>query len=229
MSSETIGAGVEQRAPGPPHRAGERETMRDALLLVDVFDDFEHEDGDVLRKSFRATLPALLGLLEAARGTRIPVIYANDRHGRWHGDTRRFLAELDPAAGYDPTAALTPRPEDAFFFKDHYSAFGHTALDVLLAELGTDRLVLAGMSLEGCVTQTAIDARERGLLVTVVEPACARIDEEGAEVAVDYLRRVVGARVVADVQSCLRDATAGAGRASTGRAQPSISGTAGEQ
>jgi nicotinamidase-related amidase len=183
--------------------------MHDALLLVDVFDDFEHEDGDVLKESFRATLSVLLKLIEAARHARVPVIYANDRHGRWHGDPRRFLAELDMAAGDGMAVGLIPEPEDAFFFKDHYSAFGHTALDVLLAELGTDRVFVAGMSLEGCVTQTAIDARERGLLVTVVEPACARIDEKGAEVAVDYLRRVVGARVAGDVESwCESPATA---------------------
>src|SRR5947207_2061073 len=99
--------------------------MRDALLLVDVFDDFEHEDGDALRTSFRATLPTLLELVETARDLRIPVIYANDRHGRWHGDVTRFLAELHLMGGEDdPASALVPRPEDAFFFKDHYSAFG---------------------------------------------------------------------------------------------------------
>jgi nicotinamidase-related amidase len=192
--------------------------MHDALLLVDVFDDFEHEDGDVLRESFRATLSVLLELIEAARDARVPVIYANDRHGRWHGDPRRFLAELDLAAGDGMAAGLIPEPDDPFFFKDRYSAFGHTALDVLLAELGTDRLLLAGMSLEGCVTQTAIDARERGLLVTVVEPACARIDEKGAEVAVDYLRRVVGARVVGGVESCWRESPASAAESRSERA-----------
>jgi nicotinamidase-related amidase len=173
--------------------------MRDALLLVDVFDDFDHEDGDVLRESFRASLPPLLDLVEAARQERVPVLYANDRHGHWHGDIIRFLAELGLETRDGPAAKLVPRPEDAFFFKDHYSAFHHTALDVLLAELETDRLFVAGMSLEGCVTQTAIDARERGLLVTVVEPASARIDEKGAEVAMDYLERVVGARVVSEI------------------------------
>jgi nicotinamidase-related amidase len=180
-------------APGTPL------SMRDALLLVDVFDDFEHEDGNVLEASFRAKRPVLLDLVEAARAAATPLVYANDRHGRWHGDVSRFLDELKVAADSE-TALLAPRPEDAFFFKDHYSAFGHTALDVLLTEFGVERLILAGMSLEGCVTQTAIDARERGLLVSVVEPACARIDDEAARVAVDYLRRVVGARVVEEVE-----------------------------
>ena len=172
--------------------------MRDALLLVDVFDDFEHDHGYALRASFLERLPALQEVVETARAIPLPVIYANDRHGRWHGDRGRFLAELGVDA--DARAAmLAPAPEDAFFFKDHYSAFGHTALGVLLAELDVDRLIVAGMSLEGCVTQTAIDARERGLKVTVVGPACARIDEDNAGIALDYLRRIVGARIAVNL------------------------------
>lgn len=167
--------------------------MRDALLLVDVLDDFDHEDGDVLRASYEERLPRLLSLIADARAQTVPVVYANDRHGHWHGDLRRLLE----ATRAD--AALAPHADDGFFFKDHYSAFGHTALAVLLRELDTERLVLAGMSLEGCVTQTAIDARERGLKVTVVEPACPRIDEVGASVAVEYLRRIAGVCVEDEV------------------------------
>jgi nicotinamidase-related amidase len=173
--------------------------MQDAVLLVDVFDDFDHADGEALAASFHERLPALLELVDETRRRGLPVVYANDRHGRWHGDVRRFLEEVGPSNG-----ALAPAAEDAFFFKDHYSAFGHTALDVLLRELESERLVIAGMTLEGCVTQTAIDARERGLKVSVVAPACARIDKDAADAAVAYLGRVVGARVV----SALPDAAA---------------------
>ena len=177
--------------------------MREALLLVDLFDDFEHEDGDALRASFLERLPALRELLEAGRAARLPVIYANDRHGHWHSDVRRFLTEMGAVAGA-PAAVLTPRHEDAFLFKDHYSAFDHTALDVLLTELDVERLIMAGMSLEGCVTQTAIDARERGLTITVVEPACARIDEHGARIASDYLRRIVGVSITDEIAALQR-------------------------
>jgi nicotinamidase-related amidase len=164
--------------------------VKDVVLIVDVFDDFRHDDGETLRASFLERLPQLTGLVDEARTGSIPVVFANDRHGQWHGDLQRFLRETEVEAG-----RLRPGAGDAFFFKDHYSAFGHTALEVLLRELEAERLVLAGMTLEGCVTQTAIDARERGFKVTVVEPACPRIDDEAAEVAVEYLRRIVGAWV----------------------------------
>jgi nicotinamidase-related amidase len=166
--------------------------MKDVVLIVDVFDDFDHEDGESLRMSFAQRLPDIVSLLEHARAAAIPVVFANDRHGHWHGDVQRFLHE-----GGADAAALRPHRDDAFFFKDHYSAFGHTALEVLLRQLEAERIVVAGMTLEGCVTQTAIDARELGLKVTVVEPACPRIDDDAAAIAVEYLRRIVGVRVEA--------------------------------
>jgi nicotinamidase-related amidase len=90
---------------------------------------------------------------------------------------------------------LEPHEDDAFFFKDRYSAFDHTALAVLLEELETDRLMIAGSTFEGCVTQTSIDARELGLKVTVDEAACPRIDPSSAAAASAYLERVVGVRI----------------------------------
>jgi nicotinamidase-related amidase len=51
------------------------------------------------------------------------------------------------------------------------------------------------MSTEGCVAQTAIDARERGFKVTVLANACATIDERVEQVALEYLEQVVGAFV----------------------------------
>jgi nicotinamidase-related amidase len=52
------------------------------------------------------------------------------------------------------------------------------------------------MSTEGCVTQTAIDAREAGLKGSVVAPACCTVDLELEEFALGYLARVVGAQIV---------------------------------
>ena len=57
-------------------------------------------------------------------------------------------------------AAPVRRP---VLLKHRYSAFDHTPLDLLLERLHIDRLVLIGAATEGCIVQTAIDAREHGL------------------------------------------------------------------
>lgn len=68
--------------------------MRDALLLIDVVNDFEHEDGDALLASFRRRHARLETELESARGT-IPVAYANDDWGRWDGDAPGLVSKRD--------------------------------------------------------------------------------------------------------------------------------------
>ena len=46
-----------------------------------------------------------------------------------------------------------------------------------------------------CVAQTAIDARERDLKVTVVADACICIDAAMERIALAYLERVAGVQV----------------------------------
>ena len=98
---------------------------------------------------------------------------------------------------------LAPRDGDAFVVKPRYSAFDLTPLALVLAELGTERILLMGMATEMCVAQTAIDARERGFRVSVVAEACATVDAENEETAFRYLRAVVGVRVCTDLDDAI--------------------------
>jgi nicotinamidase/pyrazinamidase len=166
--------------------------MNDALLLVDVIDDFRHEDGDALLASFGARQPRLVSVLAEARG-RIPVVYANDDHGRWDGDAAALVRHaVENGKGSPLVEEIAPREGDRFVFKPRYSAFDSTPLDILLRELEVERIVLAGMATEMCVTQTAIAARELGYKVTVLAGACAAVDSRLEAIALEYLREIVG-------------------------------------
>ena len=129
----------------------------------------------------------------------MPVIYVNDHHGRWNGDAPGLVEAASAGPGTDVITALRPSPGDPFIFKARYSAFDHTLLEILLAELGSERLILMGGTTEGCVVQSGIDARELGFKVTIVENACASIDVELERVALRYAREVAGIRVAADI------------------------------
>jgi len=169
--------------------------MRDALLLVDVIQTFEHEDGDALLESFRARLPALGQALERARRDEIPVIYANDNYGVWDGDSRRLVEQALDGRGGGLVREVAPKDGDRFVVKPRYSAFDHTPLDLILAELEIERILLAGAATEMCVVQTAIDAKEEGLKVTILADACATTDERMEQLAFEYAEQVVGAVV----------------------------------
>jgi nicotinamidase-related amidase len=169
--------------------------VKDAFVLVDVVQTFEHEDGERLLESFRARHAGFVRALERARSDGLPVIYANDNFGIWDGDAPRLVREALDGPGGELVGPLAPREGETFVVKPRYSGFDHTPLELILRELGTERLLLGGLSTEGCVAQTAIGARELGFKVTVLAAACASADEGVEQVAFDYLERVAGAVV----------------------------------
>ena len=123
--------------------------MRDALLLVDILNDFEHEDGDRLLESFRERQPALVEAIERARAEDVPVVYANDNYGVWDGDAPGLIRRALQGRGGDLVEPVAPNEGETFVVKPRYSAFDHTPLELILRDLEVERLLLAGMSTEG--------------------------------------------------------------------------------
>jgi len=169
--------------------------VRDALLLVDVLNDFEHEDGEKLLESFRSRHDGFVAALERARADGLTVVYANDTYGDWRGNGPALVQRALEGRGGELVEAIAPDEDDCFVIKPRYSAFDHTPLELILREREVERLLLGGMSTEGCVAQTAIDARELRFKITVLAKACATIDEGIEQVALEYLEQVVGAFV----------------------------------
>jgi nicotinamidase-related amidase len=169
--------------------------VKDALLLVDLLSDFEHEDGERLLESFRVRHEGMVRALGRARSEDVPVVYANDNYGVWDGDRQRLVKQALEGRGGDLLEAIAPADDDRFVVKPRYSAFDKTPLELILRELEIERLLLAGASTEGCVAQTAIDARELGFKVSVLADACATVDERMERVALEYLEAVVGVRI----------------------------------
>jgi nicotinamidase-related amidase len=168
----------------------------DALLVVDVINDFTHEDGQRLLESFRERSPAMTKAIAAARAAAVPVVYVNDDQGHWDSDAPGLVrSAADSGQAGEVMRELAPPPGTYFLLKHRYSAFDHTALDLLLDELDVERLVIIGAATEGCIVQTAIDAREHGLKATILADACATTDADLETVALHYAERVVGARV----------------------------------
>lgn len=126
----------------------------------------------------------------------MPVVYANDDWGRWDGDAPGLVRDaIENGLGGELVAEIAPVAGDHVVLKPRYSAFDSTPLDILLRGLEVERLLLAGMATEMCVTQTAIAARELGYKVTVLSGACACVDERLEAVALEYLREIVGVRL----------------------------------
>jgi nicotinamidase-related amidase len=189
--------------------------MKDGLLIVDVFNDFDHEDGDDLLASFYERVPAMVEVIAAARVAEIPVVYVNDQLERWDADAPGLVrSALAVRRGGEVIAPLVPEPGDRFVLKPRYSAFDHTALPLLLEQLEIERILLIGSATESCVVQTGIDAREAGFKVTIVRDACATNDSGLAEIALRYAQEVGGMRIsdassLASELRCVKDGRGG--------------------
>src|SRR5437762_8403556 len=134
-----------------------------ALLLIDVINDFDFEEGEEL---LRLALPAgrnIAALKRRARAAGIPSIYVNYNFGRWQSDFKKIVAHCsrEGAKGKSFVELLVPDDNDYFVLKPKHSGFYSTTLSLLLTHLTAKNLILTGISGNNCVLFTANDAYMR--------------------------------------------------------------------
>ncbi len=174
-------------------QAGPADVSPVALLIIDVINDFDYEDGEQVLAATRAIVDPLRRLKARASRAGIPVVYVNDNFGRWRSDFRTIVARCAGrrARGRDVVRRLRPGPRDYFVLKPKHSAFYGTAMDLLLEHLQARTLILTGLLADSCILMTASDAHMRGYRV-VVPPDCvsARTTADHSR-ALEQLRRQI--------------------------------------
>lgn len=167
------------RADLPPGR-------RPALLLIDcyrkVFGDYPQPLAEAIEDHPSTcglagweALEPLERLLEAARGSGVPVVHTT---GQWRPEARlgattrraRVAGEDDPAE-YEFVPPLAPCAGELVVDKSRASAFFGTPLSTWLRQLDVDTLVVGGETTSGCVRASVVDAYSHGFDVVVVEEA----------------------------------------------------------
>jgi nicotinamidase-related amidase len=170
-----------------------------AVLVIDMIVDFV--TGKLGFEKARAIVPTIRGLLEAARSRGVPVVYSCDSH-RPEDPELRVWGEHAMAGteGAKVIPELAPKPGEPVLPKCTYSAFFGTGLDEVLRGKGSQELVLVGVVTDICIKHSAADALFRGYRVTVLEDCTAALDERAHRNALDYMRRIYGARLMRSVE-----------------------------
>lgn len=169
-----------------------------ALLVIDMLNDYEHEDGDALKESAREVVPVIRDLIDRAHAAGVEVIHVNDNHGSWDVDRATLVERLQSVP--DARELIEPMlPADGapFLFKARHSAFFASSLGYLLERRGIERVILTGQVTEQCILYTALDAYIRHFAVVVPSDAVACIDRELADAALTMMERNMRAEVVA--------------------------------
>lgn len=182
-----------------------------AVLVIDVQNDFCDDDGahgyrgsDL--KWVQAVIEPTEQLLEEARRRSVPVIFVRTHHDRWSDHESNYLRDsrvgilhhLQPNAHGSEFYRLRPGPDEYVLTKRRYSAFFGTELDILLRNLGTKKLILAGVATNVCVETTARDACMRDFDVVVVTECVAAYSEAAHNAALANIDHHFGRLVALD-------------------------------
>jgi ureidoacrylate peracid hydrolase len=209
-----------------------RDALRDiehtALLVVDVQNDFCHEDGVCATAGgypVELTRPAVARveeLLEAARGAGLRVLHARLRVD-WDREDRLWLDRLlrlhqpnlcaPESFGEAPYAGAEEHPGEPVIYKRRFSAFWGTGLSDQLRDMGVTKLVVCGVATNICVQATACDAFMDGFRVLFVDDASGAYSAEGHDATLELIDLAYGD--VVDTATVV-GALAGASAAQTG-------------
>ncbi|HJL17583.1 MAG TPA: isochorismatase family cysteine hydrolase [Sandaracinaceae bacterium LLY-WYZ-13_1] len=168
---------------------------RTALLLVDLVHPFDFEGAEVLAERARRLVSPLSDLVARARALAIPVLYVNDHFGRWRASFHQLVERAADGPGRPLVEALRPDESDYFVLKPHRSGFYCTPLELLLSDLGRDRLVIVGLTTDMCVLSTVNDARTRRLHTVVPEDGCEALSDRRHERALELMELSFDTRV----------------------------------
>ncbi len=166
---------------------------RSALLIVDMISDWTFEDAERLVEPALRAAPVIRGLKRHWHDAGLPVIYANDNHGKWRSDFAALVERSKAAGGMASqiTDLVQPGPDDYFVLKPRHSAFHATPLEILLDHLEVRRLVITGSTTDQCVYMTAADARMRGLDVWIPRDAVISLSGRRNAIALEQIEHAL--------------------------------------
>ncbi|MDT8440642.1 MAG: isochorismatase family cysteine hydrolase [Desulfuromonadales bacterium] len=173
--------------------------MAQALLIIDMLNDFVRPGAPLEVPNNRTILPALQQRLAEARASGTPVIYICDAHVEDDPEFSRMswpTHAIRDSPGAQVVSELTPLETDPVIAKGSYSAFLHTGLEGLLQSLDVDELVLTGCVTNICILFTAYEAVVRGYRVVVPTDCVADLDPQDGAFALKQMRDVLGVLIV---------------------------------
>jgi nicotinamidase/pyrazinamidase len=155
-----------------------RRPRRPVMVVLDMINDHLTPGRPLEVERARAIVPALQRRLVEVRSAGIPVVYACDSHASDDPDYSDWpVHALEGTEGAGIWPALAPEPGDHVVKKPTYSAFTRSELGAVLEGLGADQIILTGCATELGIQATAVDALQRGYVVSIPPDSQAGVSE----------------------------------------------------
>lgn len=184
---------------------------RTALLIVDMQNDFVHQEGYCARElgsalvvSFQSVIEPISRLARTARQAGVLVMYSRVvqmpdgslASPVWLEDCRRYGLEplqcMRNTWGYQIIDDLAAEPGDITVDKTRRSAFQGSILQNALTTRGIGAIVVVGVAATGCVEASVRDAIERDYFVVVPADAIANQNADLTDAAMSTFRTLLG-------------------------------------
>lgn len=161
-----------------------------ALLVIDMFNTYDHPDAEPLADNVAAIVDPLTELIRRSNERDdVAVVYVNDNYGDFAAEPSDIVEAAVNGARPELVRPLVLGPEARFLTKVRHSAFYATSLDYLLTRLDTRRIILTGQVTEQCVLYTALDGYVRHYDVVVPPDTVAHIDDKLGTAALEMMER----------------------------------------
>lgn len=165
-----------------------------AVVVVDMQNDFVHEDGALYAPNSGAAIDPVSDLLADARAAGAEVIYTRDVHPEGQFDDAYYYDEfaqwgahvVEDTWGAELHDDLDVRDDDFVVNKRTYDAFHETNLDDYLTKQGLRDLLICGTLANVCVLHTASSAGLRDYRPVLVEDAVGYIEDAHKEYALEH-------------------------------------------
>jgi nicotinamidase-related amidase len=184
-------------ARNPDLHGNAPDKSRVALILIDVINDLEFDEGRKLLKQALPMARAIAELKQRSHAAKVPVIYVNDNFGKWQSDFHKQVQHCleDGVCGEEIVRLLKPSPKDYFVLKPKHSGFFSTQLDILLQYLGVETVILTGMAANICVLFTANDAYMRDYHLMVPSDCVASNTKADNDYALEQMHEILKADI----------------------------------
>ena len=172
------------------------EPERQALLVVDMQNDFVRPGAPMEVPDARETIPVIAALLEAFRGADRPVVFTRFSAGPqrtllwtwspqcgpelracWPGVSRLY-DDGERLGGHDVVPELQPLEGEPVVDKYGYGSFHNTMLEDVFRARSVSQVVTVGTVTQICVEETVREGFHRGLQMVLVRDAVSSFDPD---------------------------------------------------
>lgn len=170
---------------------------KQALLVIDMLNDFLLEGVPLEIPKGREIIPALKSRIEEAKKEGIPIVYLCDNHDK---DDEEFQAwpphAISGTEGAEIIEELKPKEKDYIIKKKRYSGFFRTDLNNILEKVEVAELIITGLVTNICVLYTVADAIMRGYQVTIPRDSVAALNEKEGQFALNQMDNILKAKII---------------------------------